>query len=382
MKRPASWAEAIAQRLGAEVLVRTQPGVLQRYGAETIAEVAFRPSDLLGETQQSLPKKLVSAAEFFRLLADVLAAERASISLAQEPEQVAKALVERIRTLGANEPDVQELGDVLSDTFYEKPSLLDITAAGALSAESQEALGVFRTRFEEKLACVEELVTPCLVKVGCQDGIKEWMGSGFVFSGSDRPLVMTAKHVIERAKSIYLESQDGSQGRATVVAEADSYDLAILRPDELKEIPCTSCKVRLKTPNQLRGHQVLLIGFHAAASAPTVYIQDACASLARVVPFAPLRRVQFRDGWAQTCLIMVVEPGQETVREGMSGGPIIDLEAGQAEIVAVITGAQAELINQPYPASGSPERLPVAEYAFGTLIQESVKSSHELHGYF
>jgi len=369
MKRPASWAEALAQRLGAEVLERAEPRMLQRYGVATIAKVAFYPPAVLGEPH--LPKKLVSAAEFLRLLAEVLSAERAGISLAREPEQVAKSLVERVRTLGIDRPEVKNLGDVLSATFQEKPSLLDITAGVALSAEVQEASVAFRTRFEKALERAEELATSCLVKIWCQDATKEWMGSGFVFNGSDCPLVMTARHVVEGAESICLKSQDGSRVRATVVAKADGYDLTILKPDGLEEISCTPCKATLKTPNQLRGHQVLLIGFHAAGVNPKIQINDACASLARVVPFAPLRTVQFRDGWSQPCLTMLVGHEQETVREGMSGGPIIDLETDHAEIVAVITGAQAELINQPYPTPDSPERLPVAEYAFGTLLQEA-----------
>jgi len=293
---------------------------------------------------------------------------------------VAKALTEGVRILGGERPEVQGLGDVLSATLQEKPSLLDITAAGVLSAEAQEASVAFKTRFEKALERAEELVTSCLVKIWCQDAMKEWMGSGFVFDGPNCPLVMTARHVIEGAQSIYLKSRDGSQVQATAVATADGYDLAILRA--LEEISCTPCKVTLKTPNQLRGHQVLLIGFHAAGITPKIQIKDACGSLARVVSFAPLRRVQFRDGWTQPCLVMVVGPEQETVREGMSGGPIVDLETGQAEIVAVVTGAQAELIHQPYPVPDSPESLPVAEYAFGTLIQNAVGSSPELYRYF
>ena len=380
MKRSVPWAEVIAKRLGAEVLERSDPKMLQRYGVETIAQVAFRPPAVLGE----LPQRVLSAAEFLRLLAEVLSRERVSISLAREPEEVAKALTEGVRILGGERPEVQGLGDVLSATLQEKPSLLDITAAGVLSAEAQEASVAFKTRFEKALERAEELATSCLVKIWCQGEIKgeikEWVGSGFVFNGSDRPLVMTARHVVEDAQSIYLESRDGSRVQAMVVATADGYDLAILRA--LEETSCTPCKVTLKTPNQLRGHQVLLIGFHAAGITPKIQIKDACGSLARVVSFAPLRRVHFRDGWTQPCLVMVVGPEQETVREGMSGGPIVDLETGQAEIVAVVTGAQAELIHQPYPVPDSPESLPVAEYAFGTLIQNAVGSSPELYRYF
>jgi len=385
MKQPVPWTEVIAKRLGAEVLERAEPRMLQRYGMNTIAQVAFSPLALLGEAQRHLPE-IISAAEFLRLLADVLSAEKASISLAREPEQVAKALAEGVRTLGGNRPDVQRLSDVLLVTLQEKPSLLDITAAGALSAATQEASVAFKTRFEKALERAEELVTSCLVKIWCQDEIKgeikEWVGSGFVFNGSDRLLVMTARHVIEDAQSIYLKSQNGSQVQATVVATADGYDLAILKSDGLKELSCSPWKVMLKSANQLRGHQVLLVGFHAAGITPKIQIKDACGSLARVVPFAPLRRVQFLDGWTQPCLVMVVGPEQETVRAGMSGGPIIDLETGQPEIVAVVTGAQAELIHQPYPVPDSPESLPVAEYTFGTLIQDAVESSPELYRCF
>jgi hypothetical protein len=61
----------------------------------------------------------------------------------------------------------------------------------------------------------------------------------------------------------------------------------------------------------------------------------------------------------------------------MSGGPILDLETGG--VMAMITGAQAVSIHQPY--SKKTEKLPVAEYGFGVFLSDVANSWPEFKQY-
>ena len=74
---------------------------------------------------------------------------------------------------------------------------------------------------------------------------------------------------------------------------------------------------------------------------------------------------------------MVVTAGQEPIRKGMSGGPLLDLESN--EVIALITGAQSARVRQ---FNNEYESLPAVEYGFGVPFSGVMDSWPEFKQYY
>jgi hypothetical protein len=198
--------------------------------------------------------------------------------------------------------------------------------------------------------------------------------------------VVTAHHVVAGEKQIEIEVVFDGSGSGTpwrgIAHVSDSYldqDLSILELEDgeaAERAGLASCSLSLLATDEVKGRQVLGLGYHASSYTEARGILDPCPTLARVAQHLPIRRVGFGDRADEPSLILIVSEGQETIHKGMSGGPILDLDGNG--VIAVIKGAQRALVRQ---FNGVYEELPAVEYGFGVLLSSVVKDWPEFAKY-
>lgn len=216
---------------------------------------------------------------------------------------------------------------VLEGTFAERPSLLDRIAVAALPP--------FK---EDQLQQLEKDLERCIIKViDYNEGGREIISTAFVLC--DQGHILTPAHVaLRQGRSLTLEcrGQDPIRRAAQVRFINYDWDTAILEVEEgggWEEFQRAGVKpstLGLQDADRMRGDPVICLGYQEQH----IFLDPIWAN-GWVSPHYPLRRVRFRDGHEQTCLVFVM--GEAHVVEGMSGGPVLNLNT--REVVAMVTGA-------------------------------------------
>ena len=142
------------------------------------------------------------------------------------------------------------------------------------------------------------------------------------------------------------------------------------------------CTPAFAVAEDLAGHPVLGLGYHAQTDTGGASFESVCPVRADVAFYSPMREVYFAgDDAGQECLILVVRQGQETLVRGMSGGPLLDLET--AEVIGFMTGARG--VRSPIRTcqfNGTVEELPVVEYGYGVLFSHVLQRHPDARQYF
>jgi hypothetical protein len=357
----------VAWKITEGVLKQLQPHALTTYGKERIKQVAFPKDVFLG-----VDEGLCQAALVLWAVAEVLSAQEEAIRQSPDLSTVEGILVDNLHTnltrkgATAAEQAVKALRTVLAQS----PSLLDLVLGGLLR-QSEPSLEELR-RMEDNLEC-------CTLRVIDQDHKgREIVSTAFMICS--RGHVLTAAHVAlqlgRRVRVGFCRSpaagREGEQsGWATVVHLDKARDIAALALEEeswdclYKDGLRPPEKIMLADADTLRGKSVLCLGYKEQ----DIFASPMWARL-RVSPHYPERPVEFRDGTTQRCLVLVPD-GDSSVHigEGMSGGPILNLETG--EIIALVVGRTRRVFQE---WKGVWEELTSGVYGFGVLLSDVVKS--------
>ena len=219
--------------------------------------------------------------------------------------------------------EVERATQALEETLAEQPSLLDRIAVAPLPP------------FEKhRLQQMEQELEDCVLKVVDRDDKgREIVSTAFVLC--EQGHVLTAAHVaLQEDRPLTIEHR-GQEGFAQVELIDRNQDLAIMRLEEevwdrIRDKGAKPPPLSLREAAQMRGDPILCLGYQEHH----VFLDPIWAS-GWISPHYPLRKVQFRDGHRQTCLVLIM--GAAHIVEGMSGGPVLSLETG--EVVAMVTGA-------------------------------------------
>ena len=352
----------VSRNIAEEVIARVIPRTQSLFGVDGVRGTARRRS--LDEVRLGPEDDALEiASSIVQAIRDTLQMRKEDIIRASTLDSMLGIVLSGVKTQATRlrgVADAQAITQGFSAVIDEHPSHLDAIVAAVVPP--------FQTE-EEKGG---EKLRKCVVRVINKS--EGFMGSGFAIDTKGH--ILTAHHVLENAKQIKIvfdkvhNDPDGGWN-AHIVASLEDQDLSILELEDSADAEragLVPCRLGCTSPAKLRGHPLLGLGYHADAYAKGNGILDPCPTLARVVQHFPVRKVSF-GGSIQPCLITVIEAGQEPIREGMSGGPFIDL-AGDT-VIALITGAQATGVHQ---FNGTYEPLPVVEYGFGvsfSLVRES-----------
>ena len=193
-----------------------------------------------------------------------------------------------------------------------------VTPRGALPAGEQAQVSLFETA----APYVAYITTEVLQATGFFSAtLAQGAGSGFVWD--EQGNVVTNNHVIEGARSVYVQLDAGEPAEARIVGAAPDYDLAVVRllkpPRNLRPIP-------LGTSRDLRiGQSVFAIGNPFGLQ--RTLTRGIVSALDRELPTTEFREV---GGVIQT---------DAAINPGNSGGPLLD-SAGR--LVGVNTAIRSE----------------------------------------
>lgn len=305
-------------------------------------------------------------------------------------EDVAMNIVEDVFTR-LSELELKEelapdrIAEELGRAFAEHPSLLDRASVAA-----RQPLEIAT----EQLQRLEEELEQRVLKVVDTEG-----AISTAFALCEQGHILTASHVAldesNRPRSLKLALRYGdvrarreTEGKeATVIYSDPSTDIAVLQLAdqdwyEFRRLGLMGgagrqrrIKLALRNEDQLRGREVLCFGYQPPTRDGHRFL-DPSPVRAMVAHHKPVRNIEFVDEYGnvigeQACLVLIIAEGEERIGQGMSGGPIIDLETG--EIIGMTSGAQrAGYIQQPY--KNRKEVLPIAEYGFGVLLSDVARS--------
>ena len=323
-----------------------------------------------------LEEGLEIAAQVLQSISHAIRTNGEAINEAPAFKDIEEIVLEGISTRMSELGREAETGQILKGleaTFAEHPSLLDRVTGAVIPP--------FKTEDDQLL--IEQDLLRCVLKVtaGC------WQGTAFAIGV--KGCILTANHVVRERDgdkvTLTFDGKTGEEvsGEATVIDSNLQSDIALLKvedertQDRFKQAGLEPCSPEMQDVNKLCRHPVLCSGYHTDEVREGVRILSRCPAWGQVVRFDPIRTVEFRGNVTQNCLILLFSEGEETIRQGMSGGPILDLETG--EVMAMITGAQAVSIHQPY--SKKTENLPVAEYGFGVFLSDVADSWPEFKQY-
>lgn len=166
-------------------------------------------------------------------------------------------------------------------------------------------------------ATKSSVVTIHAVAPSCQ---KELQGSGFVVSDHS---VMSNAHVVAGSNSVTVQDTDGTSYDATVVSYDPRVDIAILDVPGLAAPPLAFAKAPAAT-----GTDALVMGFPDASSFE--------ATPARIREVTDLNGP---DIYRTTTVTRQVYTIRGTVRQGDSGGPVVDLNG---QVLGVVFGAAVD----------------------------------------
>lgn len=162
--------------------------------------------------------------------------------------------------------------------------------------------------FEAAAPSVAYITTEVLTPVGMfQAQVSQGTGSGFVWDSAGH--VVTSHHVIEGARSVFVQLDAGQPIEAWVVGRAPEYDLAVVKL--LARMPRTPTPIPLGTSRDLKvGQSVIAIGnpFGLSRTLTTGIV----SALDRELPTSDFREVA---GVIQT---------DAAINPGNSGGPLLD----------------------------------------------------------
>ena len=284
--------------------------------------------------------------------------------------------------------DPQQVADTITVAICEHPSHLDSIASALAGGQPVHGL-----------QAEQSLVQSTLKVITTNEHGHRFLGTGFAVGEPLR--IVTAHHVVADARHIEVSFR-GAPSRqdapaayeAKIVARFEDEDLAILAvegqqdrdPDGNEAVwdkaGLERCTPAFAGPEDLAGHPVLGLGYHAQTDTGGASFESVCPVRADVAFHSPMREVCFAgDDTGQECLILVVRQGQETLVRGMSGGPLLDLETG--EIIGFMTGARG--VQSPVrirQSNGTVEELPVVEYGYGVLFSHVLQRHPDARQYF
>ena len=284
--------------------------------------------------------------------------------------------------------DPQQVAGAIAEAIREHPSHLDSIAsalAGGRPVHGPQA--------------EQSLVRSTLKVITTDEHGDRFLGTGFAVGEPLR--IVTAHHVVTDAQHIevFFRGAPGRQDppatcQARVIAQFEDEDLAILAVEGQYDhdlgrnaaawdmAGLERCTPAFAAAEDLAGHPVLGLGYHAQADTGGTSFESVCPMRADVAFYSPMREVYFGgDDTSQECLILVVRQGQETLVQGMSGGPLLDLETG--EIIGFMTGARG--VQSPVRTrqfNGTVEKLPVVEYGYGVLFSHVLRRHPDARQYF
>ncbi|MFT4147660.1 MAG: MarP family serine protease [Micrococcaceae bacterium] len=190
----------------------------------------------------------------------------------------------------------KQLSTLTEDTFRKPVSDLAQTLYPPIDESTPQGPSTTNSINQEKQSIVK-IVSEA---TSCQQNKS---GSGFVISPQ---LVMTNAHVVAGDTATQIETDDGKQYEATVIAFNSDKDIAILKVPEL-QAPAIAMGQEAK-----RGDNVIFAGYPGAGS----YLSKA----ARVEKVGP---TIIKDIYQQKSNVLSVYTLAADVRKGNSGGPLL-----------------------------------------------------------
>lgn len=179
----------------------------------------------------------------------------------------------------------------------------------------------------------------------------EGAGTGFVISPDG--LVLTNSHVLNGARTIEVELQDGAAHSATIVGRDRSHDLALLKIDA-SGLP----SVKLGDSDKLQvGDDVIAIGNALAL--------DGGPTVTRGIVSAKDRTIQTEDGTRLRSLLQT----DTAINPGNSGGPLVD---AAGEVVGINTAIAGEAQNIGFAISISSAKPVIDELRKGTIRSQAL----------
>ena len=166
-------------------------------------------------------------------------------------------------------------------------------------------------------ATKSSVVTIRAVAPSCQ---KELQGSGFVVSDHS---VMSNAHVVAGSNSVTVQDTDGTSHDATVVSYDPRVDISILDVPGLPAPPLAFANAPAAT-----GTDALVMGFPDASS-----FEATPARIREVI------NLNGPDIYRTTTVTRQVYTIRGTVRQGDSGGPIVDLNG---QVLGVVFGSAVD----------------------------------------
>jgi len=171
------------------------------------------------------------------------------------------------------------------------------------------------------------------------------IGSGVIVNAEGA--ILTALHVVERARSIRVLFADGSEADAAIVAFQPDNNIAVLLPDELPE---TFAPATLGNPGALRiGDEAYAVGnpLGLAGSISAGVISGLNRTYARSRDEPPLERlIQF----------------DSAVNAGSAGGPLLNRNG---EVIGIVVGPVNPTAQETFIGIGFAVRIDAAGAAAG-----------------
>jgi S1-C subfamily serine protease len=178
----------------------------------------------------------------------------------------------------------------------------------------------------DELAATVDAVSPAIVRVEAR---RRLPASGILWAADG--VIVTAHHVVQREKDIFVGLHDGSKVSATLAGRDPSTDLAVLR---INERGLTPAPLALESISQLKvGHLVLAMGRPGKSVQATLGVVSAFGQGWRTPGGTRL------DYYLQTDVVMY---------PGFSGGPLVS--AG-GEIVGLNSSALLRGVSLAVPAT-------------------------------
>jgi len=178
-----------------------------------------------------------------------------------------------------------------------------ITPRGALLPAEHAVVQLFETAAPSVAYITTEVLQPTGFFTAA---VAQGAGSGFVWDTDGR--VVTNNHVVEGARSVFVQLDAGEPVEARIVGTAPDYDLAVV---QLKRVPPNLRPIPLGTSHDLRiGQSVYAIGNPFGLQ--RTLTQGIVSALDRELPTTEFREV---IGVIQT---------DAPINPGNSGGPLLD----------------------------------------------------------
>lgn len=353
---------SVSWELAKGVLEQLKPEAL-RFERRQVERIAFPREAYLGKLDEDLvfAARLLSAAA--QSLLTAVEGEETDELFSTPPEKLAETMVRRVQgeiLRRKAEVDSQEVGAALAGFFKQQPSAIDLIMA------------LFLSRAEH--GCQEGdplgIMTRSIVKVTDPQGR---VSTGFAFCKQGH--VLTAEHVVRGCKTVDVAFRySGNEGKpletpaqqATVVHADRDRDFAVLQVsrqawERFQEVGLARPSLSLEWQHR---DWVLCLGYQEQE-----IFADPLSVEAFVKPRDPLLAVRFRDGFEQQCLVLVVPRDHPSVVPGMSGGPVLNLDA--CKVIAMVTGATREAwVRQRWQGEDVWESISSARYGFATPLSD------------